>query len=154
MKKTSDSHKKIDSLFKQMGWKTASHFFYKSVNEQTLAHFIFDENSKEFNAVLGTTNLKLNRMSWDLFDLPEDFGTIPRHLSNSCRCILGIGFEIKVFEKPVENLEEVAEVISTSCTRQKSFLNSIEKLKQAMTSSPKSKVFAKALLLVAMEQMT
>ncbi len=59
-------------------------FVLKKENEETLTHLMFYESEKCVYASLGTTNLKLNRVMWDFFNLPKTFGTEIQHVTRFC----------------------------------------------------------------------
>jgi hypothetical protein len=120
---------------KARGWRKLAGSFVYRLNDQTLSHFqILLKGKETLRVQMQATNTSLNRVSWDLHDLPPDFGSDKDHLSNACKCNITASFEAREFRLPVEDIGSLAAAIIEECQERSQRFGSIDQIAHEITT--------------------
>jgi hypothetical protein len=120
---------------KARGWKKLAGSFVYRLNDQTLAHFrLFLKDKETLRVQMQTTNTSLNRVSWDLYDLPHDFGSDKDQLTNACKCNITASFAAREFPPPAGDVGSIAAAIIQECQERSQRFGSIDRIAQEITT--------------------
>jgi hypothetical protein len=115
----------LEKEMKVLGWKKLAGVFFRDINEFTISHFtVFEKDNGLVRAQMHTTNKLLDRISWNIFGLPPNFGAQKDHLVNSTKCNISTSYlAYEKEQRPMDAKSQAAEICETCFTESKKFDN-------------------------------
>ncbi len=121
--------KSLEKEIKALGWKKLAGSFFTELDHETLAHFNpFPKETGILRVQMHTSSKLLNRISWRIYGLPDDFGSLKEHLINACKCNITSLYVAREDPMHAVDIPSHAELIAQECRKQGENFNSIGKI--------------------------
>ena len=121
--------KSLEKEIKALGWKKLAGSFVTELDQETMVHFnAFPKETGTLRVQMHTTSKRLNRVSWRIFGLPDDFGSLKDHLINACKCNITSSHAAREDQMQAADIPSLAASMTQDCRMLGENFDAVEKI--------------------------